>query len=208
MALGADYVTRDQLRVYMNMSDAAYDTYNTVFDTVISSASRAIEDYTHRQFNDAGAVSARQYAPVRRGLVITHDFSTVAGLIVKTDDDGDGVFETTWTIGTDFVVEPDSGIGPSGQPGWPFWKIRATGSKCFPGGEIRRVQVTAQWGWAAIPKPVLEAVYMSAADGFQYKDTRMGVAGADQFGAIVRIKDNGMAASKLKPYRRGKVLVR
>lgn len=204
MAIGADYILRVDLKTYMSLEVSTYDAQ---VDSVISSASREIERYTGRQFNKETSATARRYQPVRRGLVFVDDFWTTSGLIVKTDDDCDGVFERTWTMDVDYQIHPLDGIH-EGAPGWPFWKLVAIGQYGFPGGVGARVQVTAQWGWAAIPSPVVEAVKMVASDGFQYKDTRMGVAGADQFGTVVRIKDNGMAASKLRPYRRGKVLVR
>lgn len=204
MAIGADYITRADLKAYMSLE---LTTYDALVDTAISSASREIERYTKRQFNNETAATARRYHPVRCGLVLVDDFYSTTGLVVKTDDNSDGVFETTWTLGVDFDVEPLNGI-MDGTPGWPYTKLVAIGSRSFPGGTGARIEVTAKWGWAAVPAQVVEACKMIASDGFQYKDTRMGVAGADQFGTLMRVKDNGMAASKLRPFRRGRVMVR
>jgi hypothetical protein len=48
---------------------------------------------------------------------------------------------------------------------------------------------------------------MLASDTFQVKDSRMGVAGSDQFGTIVRVRSNSLVEAKLKHFIRQKVLV-
>ncbi|MGW6257624.1 hypothetical protein [Streptomyces sp. NPDC055085] len=206
MAIGDDYVDRATLKAYMKFSP---DDYEDQVDAVASSASREIKRFCRRQFNKESTASARSYAAVRPNLVVVDDFWTDADLVVATDDDGDGVFETVWTA-ADFTLLPLNGV-QDGMPGWPYWRIQATGrnGRDFPGGcGSPRVQVTAQWGWVEVPQQVIEACKMIASDGFQYMDTRMGAAGMDQFGTILRVKDNGMAASKLKRFRRGRVMVR
>jgi hypothetical protein len=146
------------------------------------------------------------YYPTNTGLVIVDDFWTTAGLIVKTDDDDDGVFETTWTT-ADYQLEPVNGTH-NGVAGWPYWRIAAIGNS-FSFHRFKRasVQVTARWGWQAVPEPVLQAAKILAADTFQLKDSRLGVAGSDQFGQIVRVRDNQTAASKLRHYVRQRVFV-
>jgi len=57
----------------------------------------------------------------------------------------------------------------------------------------------------AHPADVKQACKVLASDAFQYKDTRMGVAGADQFGTVIRVKDSGIACVLLKEYVRGRV---
>jgi hypothetical protein len=93
---------------------------------------------------------------------------------------------------------------------FPFWKIVAIGSQGFPCHSNRAtIRITApNWGWESVPAPVVESVKMLASDAFQYKDSRMGVAGADQFGTVVRIKDNTIVCTKLKKYKRSGLFVR
>lgn len=202
MAIGADYVTRAELKSYMGLETSVMDAE---VDAAISSASRAIEKHCFRQFNLAGAATARVFYPLRPELTIVDDISDATGLIVKTDDDGDGVFENTWTIGTDFELQPLNGVR-NGVPGWPYWKIVACGTiKSFRGSHRANVQVTANWGWLALPADVKQACKVLASDAFQYKDTRMGVAGADQFGTVIRVKDSGVACVLLKEFVRGRV---
>lgn len=200
MALGADYITSAQLKSYMGIE---IDAYDELLDNVANSTSREIEDHCHRQFNKAGSVSARVYSPLRPDLAIVDDISTTAGLVIKSDDDGDGVFETTWTA-DEYELRPLNGVR-NGLAGWPYWQIHAVGSRSFPSARRANVQVTADWGWAAIPELVRQACFILASDTFQLKDSRLGVAGSDQFGQIVRVRDNQMAQQKLRHYVRQKV---
>lgn len=202
MALGDNYINGPELKSYMGIE---IDSYDVQIEDAISSASREVEDYCHRQFNDSGAVSARIFRPAGPRGVVVDDFSTAVGLIIQTDDDGDGVFETTWDP-ADYELSPLGGIR-NAQTGWPYWRIRATGAKRFHYNRRSNVQVTARWGWAAVPDPVKQSVYILASDTFQLKDSRLGVAGSDQFGQIVRVRDNQTAASKLRYYTRQKVYV-
>lgn len=203
MALGDTYITSALLKSYMGIE---INTYDVQIADAVSSASREIEDYCHRQFNSASTVSARLFRPNGSHLLAVDDFSTTVGLIVESDEDGDGVFETTWAT-TDYELTPLNGV-VNGQEGWPFWNIRATGiNRRFRYNPRANVRVTAKWGWAAVPTPVIQSAYILASDTFQLKDSRLGVAGSDQFGQIVRVRDNQTAASKLRYYVRQKAFV-
>lgn len=81
------------------------------------------------------------------------------------------------------------------------------GSTSLPVRKRASVRVTAQWGWETLPSDVKQAVKMLASDTFQVKDSRMGVAGSDQFGTIVRVRSNSLVEAKLKHFVREKVLV-
>lgn len=197
------YVTRTELKTYMSIE---VDTYDAILDDVIASAQTEVNNHCYRQFNRTDVATARDFTAVRPGLVITDDFYTTDSLVLATDDQDDGTFSQIWTP-ADYSLLPANGV-ELGQTGRPFWRIVATnrnGLK-FPGGrDYPMVRLTAKWGWAAVPNPVKQATKIQAADSFQYKDTRMGVAGMDQFGTVLRIRDNGVAATKLRPFRRGKV---
>lgn len=203
MAIGDSYVTAEQLKDYMSFQGSTQDAR---IDSVCAAVSREIEDWCHRQFNKADAATARNYRPVDICTAIVDDFFTTTGLIVATDNNDDGVFETTW-VAADYELSPLNGVR-NGIPGWPYWQIGAVGfSKRFYGTRHANLQVTAQWGWQDVPAPVSEAALMLAADTFQTKDSRFGVAGSDQFGNVTRVRDNVVAQSKLKHYVRQKVFV-
>jgi hypothetical protein len=118
-------------------------------------------------------------------------------LIVKTDEGDDGTYETTWTISTDFVLEPLNGRGRDGSTGWPYTKVVAVGSRYFPIWSRRpSVQVTAKWGWETTPAPVVDAVLLVAAESWKLKEAPLGVTGFGDFG-VVRVRDNPIVARKL-----------
>lgn len=202
MAFGDPYITRPGLKSRMDLDDSTeHDAY---VDEVIAAVTTEVREHCGRDFNDSGSVSARRYRPRRPDEVFIHDFHTTAGLIVQTDDDDDGVFETTWVEGTDFELHPLDGIH-NGVPGWPYNHIVAVGGKRFRFSFRANLRVSARWGWAAVPDLVKTAAYILGQDTFQLRDSRLGIAGSDAFGSIVRVKDNPLVANKLKHFVRGSV---
>lgn len=195
MALGDNYATLAELKTRLGIGDTNDDT---VLGNALSTASRAVEKYCRRQFNDAGSVSARVYNPLNRQLVYVDDFSTVTGQVIELDTDDDGTFETI-VVSTDFQNEPLNGIR-DGVPGWPYWRIRAVESEYFRNGRRPTVRVTARWGWAAVPAPVKEATLALAEETFKMKDSPYGIAGMGEFG-FVRVRENPKIVSLLKDYR-------
>jgi hypothetical protein len=70
------------------------------------------------------------------------------------------------------------------------------------------VQITARWGWPAVPKPVLQAAQIQAVSIFKSADAPLGVAGFGDIG-VVRLRQamHPVAMSLLSQYRRDPVLV-
>jgi hypothetical protein len=106
------------------------------------------------------------------------------------------------------VVEPANGV-VDGLTGVPYHVIRSVGGRRFPvTGRRNRIQVTARWGWAAIPPAVEDACMIQAAHLFRRKDTPDGIAGGfgNEFG-VVRVSRfiDPDVEMLLAPYR--KVLV-
>lgn len=203
MALGDLYVLLDDLKKVIGLDHAGHDDRIT---WALKSASRGIDKFCGRQFNKAGSVTARVFRPEGQLLVKVDDFHTTAGLVVATDDDGDGVFETTWSA-SDYQLEPLNGV-VDGEPGWPWWTIRAVGSRNFPCSRRGRatVRVTADWGWPALPDPVREACQIVALETYKLPEAPFGVAGFAEFG-VMRVRDNPMAKARLEPYQRSPFLV-
>jgi hypothetical protein len=181
-------------------------TWDTQLADALESASREIDGHCgQRKFWLDDAVSARVYYPDRAGFTAVDDIATTVGLIVKTDTTGDGTYATTWAA-ADYELQPLNGI-VDGETGWPYWQIKAVGAYRFPCNATRApLQVTAKWGWAAVPGPVKQACLILAEATFKAKDAAFGVAGFDGMG-VVRVRDNPMAAAKLRKYRRDPVLV-
>src|SRR5690606_17375049 len=112
------------------------------------------------------------------------DISTTSGLVVKTDDDDDGTFETTWTA-SDYQLEPLDGITDSRA----VWKIRAVGDRVFPVSVKGRalVQVTAQWGWAAVPDPITTACLIQSARNANRRQAPFGIIEYPALGTSARL---------------------
>jgi hypothetical protein len=201
MALGDVYVEVDDLKNRLDINDVDDETR---LDGAVWAASRGIEKFCRRQFNDAGSATARVYRATSECLVKVDDFHTTTGLVVKVDTDGDGVYETTLTT-TDYECEPYNGI-VDGEPGWPYWTIRAVRYQHFPLLGRAGVQVTARWGWAAVPTPVTEACRVAAEELFKLRDTPFGIGGYGDFG-IVRARDNPFVARMCSPYQRASLMV-
>ncbi|MCI0687573.1 MAG: phage head-tail connector protein [Sporichthyaceae bacterium] len=202
MALGDSYATLAELKGRLGITDTSDDTRLT---EALAAASRGIDHVCRRQFNKDTVATARLYDPTSRSLTLVDDFHTTTGLLVKTDDDDDGTFETTLAA-SDYQVEPRNGV-VDGVAGWPFWRVRAVEAARFPRwGERTPVQVTAQWGWAAVPAPVKESCLILSEEIFKLRDTPFGAGGFGEFGRI-RARENPHTAMMLAPYRRNAVRV-
>ena len=202
-----DYISVPQLRDYIG-SDTS--NFEAVAASVCRVVSRAVESMCGRNFAAAGTVAAARSIPTewRRDLYEhgVYDIATTTDLVIKTDTDGDGTFETTWTA-TDYQLEPLNGI-VSGRDGYPYDRIRAVGDYSFPWlphGQAA-LQVTARWGWVATPDEVEHAALVGAAELFKGKDAIDGYVGLDGWGPV-RIRENPKVRALLGPYMKHPVSV-
>lgn len=177
-------------------------TDETILSSVLLAASRNIDAYCGRRFYADTSATARTYRATYPTMITVDDFSTTSGLVVKTDTGDTGTFDTTWTITTDFVLEPSNGKA-NGLEGLPYTQILAVGARTYPTSGYRpRVQVTAVWGWAAVPDAVTEATIIKAAQVYRRKDSPDGVLGGGDFGAIrISRYEDPHVAGLLAPYR-------
>lgn len=190
------YTTVAELRSAMAVPSVTGDA-NLALELAVNAASRAIDDFCGRLFYDAG-VMARLVEPklVTPDTCETRDFHTLAGLVVETDDDGDGSYETTWAA-ADWQAYP---YDP--EAGWPWQELRAVGTRRFPtGGPRPRVRVTARWGWAAPPMPVQEFCLIYCQRLVKRADAAAGVLGIGDFGGI-RIARTDPDIGLVLPYAR------
>lgn len=191
MALDDNYIQLTELQAYIRVDDSR--GYDIQLQEVINSSTAEINRHCHRNFNKADAATTRTYPPIRvsrwHSLIMTDDISTLDGLIVTA---GDKTYDLS-----ELDFEPPNGL-MQGEP-WPYTVIH---------GDFHcRVSVTAVWGWPTVPAPVKQAAYYIAQDSFQMKDQRLGIAGSDQFGSIITIRDNRPAQMKLKRYIKDAVLM-
>lgn len=193
------YVTTVEVRSALNILSTGEDSS---LESEITSACRAVDEYIGGSFYDAGSASARVYQPCNDHVLKVDGFSTITGLVVKTDTSRDGTFATTWAS-TDYELLPLSGGNYASRP---YDTISAIGGKLFTlpvyGGRTGLVQVTARWGWAAVPYPIRSAALLISCDLWKRRDAPFGIT-TTEFGPI---RVSGDIVGKLRglvgPYRR------
>jgi len=211
LALGASYATLAQLKARLGSSGIAWPDTNddAPLTNALAAASQSIEGYCGRQFNDAGAATARVYYPDDLATIYTEDFSTSAGLIVAFDFSNSGTYSSV-IAASNYQLEPLNNIF-DGTPNWPFYRIHII-QTWTPiwwtsiGYPRTSIQITAQWGWATVPPAVVEATLMLGEEIFKMKDSPFGVAGFSQYGAV-RVRDNPKVNNMLARYVRAPIQV-
>jgi hypothetical protein len=206
--LGDPYVDLPELKRYLvGQANANLTGQDENIEQSLLSVSREIDSFCARQFNRTLTATAREFEPDNYCWSNVDDFHTISGLVVKLDTAGDGTFSTTLTS-SQYELYPANGV-VDGTSGWPFYKLRLLNGLRFPchyGGRSRTLQVTAQWGWAEVPQPVRAACKIMAAETWKLKDAPFGVLGLDEFG-VVRVRHNKLAATKLAPYSKTRLLI-
>lgn len=177
MAITNGYITLAELKSYMKPSigDSSDDTE---LEYAVEAASRMIDQHCRRRFYADTSATARTYRAEWVDKIYVDDISTLTGLLVSTDTTDNGTFDRSWTVSTDFEMEPLQAIGPGGET-WAYTTIRAVGTSYrFPtGGRRPRVQVTATWGWPAVPDAVRQACFVQSARLFRRAGSPEGVIG-------------------------------
>ena len=198
MALGDTYVSSPTFKAHAEIGDTADDTEITA---VLSAVSRMVERFCGRVFNDAGSASDRVFTPEHPCWVRVDDFSTATGLVVASDTGNDGSYATTISSSY-YTLEPHNGI-VDGQTGHPYRKIVLHNGYTFQMTGRPTVQVTARWGWAAVPADVTQAVLIQATRIFRRKYSPEGLSiGANEFVFRTPAKLDGDVEALLMPYRR------
>ena len=169
------YVDKDDLKAYIGLTGTAQD--NNI-DTAIDSACRLIDSICGRKFSQDESVVVKTFTPKSSIYLDTPDISTTTGLIVKLDDNDDGTFETTLTLNTDYIVEPTNPrvIKITGGTTYyePYNKITildTRSSERFDPSIKNNIQITAKWGYSAVPEDIKTATLIQALRYFKRKDT-------------------------------------
>lgn len=194
MAITNGYCTLAEVKAALRLTDNVDDS---LIENAIEGASRRIDGVTGRWFYKTASTAVSQY-PVDSYNVSVQDMANTS-IVVKTDDDGDGIFEDTWTQGVDYQLEPLN----AGLNGRPYRRIVAIGGKTFPlqyNPDPALVQVTAEWGWQAVPDDVREAAVLLSIRGFARYNAALGVVGFADMAIQVRAVDPDVR-DLLAPYR-------
>lgn len=196
MAITNGYATLNEVKAALRISDNVDDS---LLEMAIESASRLIDGHAGRIFYNAG--TATRYYVATDDFVTDIDDISSSSITLTTSQDGDGVFDTTWTS-TDYQLEPLNGVLDGLT--WPYTSIRAVGDYLFPieGGDAL-VKLTATFGWASVPIAIKQACIIQSSRIYKRLDSPLGVAGFGDLGAIRVTRDlDPDVAQLVMPYRR------
>jgi hypothetical protein len=182
MPITNGYCTLAEVKSALRISDAADDT---LLENAIEGASRRIDGYTGRFFYQQSATIS-MYTRDIYTVQLQDDLVSITTL--KTDNNGDGTFETTWTTDTDYQLQPLNTVLQTR----PYNRIVAVGGKTFPimiQPDLPGVQVNGVWGWSAVPDDVREACVLLSMRGFARYNAALGVVGFADMAVQVRSVD-------------------
>jgi hypothetical protein len=194
------YCTLAEFKLELGVNDVIDDAKA---ESAINTASRQIDAFCSRRFWQDATVKTRRYRAMESNCCVVDDISTTTGLIVKVDEAGDGTFSTTLTIDTHFLLEPLNAAEET--PVRPYERIEIVDSigTYFPRGRRPGVQVTAKFGWPAIPDDVAKACVIQSVLLFKAQDAAFGAAQLGVDGITVFVGQmHRTAAGLLEPYVR------
>lgn len=183
MAWAPDYITSAQLKAYLRISDALDDAQIAL---AVTAASRAVDNATNRQFGLVAAPEARYYTAEydsceRRYIIEIDDLMVVTGASIVADVGGEGTYDVSITS---YDLKPANAVS-KGKPYTQLW-VRTAGV-IQPIELTDGVEVTAQWGWTAVPDTVEQATLIQAARFFTRREAPFGIAGSPDSGSEMRL---------------------
>jgi hypothetical protein len=181
------YATLNDVKTAARIQDGVDDS---LLELAIESASRMVDEYTMRNFYNAGT-AVRVFVPDHNDVVAIDDAISISEIAVSTMLNK--TFDQVWSA-VDYQLEPLNNVS-GGLSGWPYTRIRAVGTYEFPDGntryryegrygqeDIATVQVTGVWGWATVPTAVKQATIIQAMRIFKRLDSPLGVISSPDTG--------------------------
>jgi hypothetical protein len=200
MAWKPDYATASDLAAYVHIVDSDDDAQLAL---AVTAASRAIDRHTRRQFGRVDSAVARYYTACWSSrlcawVVPIDDLMTVTGLEVMADLDDSGDYATVIDA---YALKPVNAQA-DGRP-WTSLAVLPS-SSAQPCGDVDAVEVTAQFGWTAVPTTVKQACLLQASRVFARRGSPFGVAGSPDVGSELRLlaKVDPDVAVMLEDYRK------
>jgi hypothetical protein len=159
LAVGEAYATNVQYKAIVTKTSGDNDSE---IDAQLLAMSRVLERdcFGGRFFTKDAAPVARTYYPRvdnQRTLTVD-DIASLTGLVVKVDDNRDGVAEVTLVnppaANSDFELEPrNAALGPEPQP-WTQLYLPPRAKRSY---WWELIEVTAVFGWPAVPQAIVQA---------------------------------------------------
>ena len=178
MAITNGYATLAELKSRLGLSDTADDA---VLESVVTAVSRQIDQWCGRRF--WASTQTRLYTAVSATMVLTDDVLAVTAL--RTDSDGDGVYESTWST-ADYRLRPANAALESQAEPYTWIGAAPRASYSFPASLDEGVQVTGTFGYSTSTPPVVnEACLIQAGRIFRRRDAVFGIAGSAEMGQAI-----------------------
>jgi hypothetical protein len=171
------------------------------YEAAIGAASRQIDSWLDpagsRHFWKTTSAASRVFYPLNRYLLLPGFIANTTGLVVKSDDNGDGVFETTWAAGTDYQAQRLK------VADGPYARLVAVGTKGFPlNGRRQSVEVTtSEWGCDVVPDRGRQAAQTLAIALYKSKDFTGGDVGFNQTENLAGWSIYDLARSLIEDYQ-------
>jgi hypothetical protein len=158
------YATAAEYRDRTTKTDTGDDA--GVITPLLAAVSRLIDRETGRFFTKDAAAVARVYEGGGLTRLYIDDVATVSGLVVKVDLNGDYDYadtDETLTKDTHFWIGPVNAEDGSEPKPYRYLDIVPNNGRLsvWP-AQLRAVEVTAQFGWAAVPGAIKEATILVA----------------------------------------------
>lgn len=168
----------DLLTVKAGLGKTTADDRDDLIEQAIAAASRMIDSRTGRRFYADRVATARTFPVIGRTgymageqVAYVDDIASLTDLAVATGTTG------SWTAVAAWEAGPDN----AAAYGRPWTQIRGAFGWLPATG---RVQVTARWGWPAVPDEITQAATLLAARLYRRKDSPQGVLGSADWGVI------------------------
>lgn len=173
---------------------------DTEINKILEACSRMIDKYTQRRFFTTANDETRVFTAPSYYGIFPDDIVSITS--VKTDDDGDGTFETTW-LTTDYLTFP-SNVIPGESPITQLTANRWI-TRLFPLYK-NAVQIIGKFGYCLaenLPSDIREACYIQSHRLYLRQSAPFGVVGSTEMGQIQTItKFDPDVKVLLDPYRR------
>jgi hypothetical protein len=163
VAVDDAYISAEDFRARISKTIVADDD---MLDELLAGVSRLIDRECGRFFNQDAEAVVRHYDGNGQARLYIDDVATATDLVVKVDLDGDHEFDgadETLTVGTHFWLGPaNAALGSEAGPYRYLELVPNNGRLSVWPERPRAAQVTAIFGWPAVPGAIVEATVMIA----------------------------------------------
>lgn len=184
MTITNGYTTLATVRSLLGIP-ATDTSYDTLIEATVESVSRMIDNHAGRRFYSG--TETHYYSAATIDEIYIDDILSVTSL--KTDDDEDGTFETTWATSDYHLLPYDAVTNVK-----PYTRIETSGygDYSFSTGVKKCVQIVGSFGFCTTanqPKPVAEAAKIQSIRLFKRKDAPFAVIGGGEMQQATPIVD-------------------